>query len=177
MDIRHWTAILTAFLAFATIGRPAPVIAQDSPWSRLAICDAAFSHHRYRTDPLATGENANEPACAARRDACLAAAGSDQSRRSACLVDYNLCVLGGLGNNNRLQSGYGFGVLAECYVNSYVEPGDLSATFCDTARAIRDIAVLEYQGCQGIADPDARFACSDAALTKAWISSGIMRCE
>lgn len=177
MDIRLRTALCTALLAFATIGPPAPAVASDSPWSRLAICDAAFAQHRDRTAPLAPGENANDGACAARRNACLAAAGNDPIRRSDCLVEHNLCVLSGQGANNRLQSSYGFGVIAECYVHSYVEPGALSATYCDNARAIRDAAIFEYQACQSLSDADARFACSDAALTKAWISSGVMNCE
>ncbi|MFZ5637326.1 MAG: hypothetical protein ACOY82_12180 [Pseudomonadota bacterium] len=177
MEIRLSAAIGTVLFALATIGPPSPAIAQNSPWSRLAACDAAFTQHRYRTAPLSPGENANEPACAARRDTCLAAAGSNAIARNECMIEYNLCVLGGQGANNRLQSPYGFGMIAECYVHSYVEPGDLSATYCDNARALRDLAIFEYQACQDIADPDARFACSDAAMTKAWISSGVMNCE
>jgi len=177
MDIRHRIAISAGLFVLATIGQASPAQAQSGPWSRVSTCDVAFSDHRYRSAPLQPGENVNEGPCAARRDTCLAAAGSDQNRRNNCLISYNLCVLGGLGNNNRLQSPYGFGMLAECYSNSYVEPGDLSHTYCDTARSLRDIAILEYQACQAISDPESRFACSDAALTNAWISSGVMNCE
>lgn len=177
MHIRHRIALCTSLIALAMTGSPAPVAAQDSPWSRLAICDAAFSHHRYRTTPLLPGENVNEPACAARRDACLAAAGSNQILRSTCLVSYNACIAGGQGASNRLQSDYGFAAIAECYNYSYVEPGDLSATYCDTARSLRDIGILDYLACQSIADPDARSICGEAAITKAWYASGVMNCE
>ena len=177
MHMRYRLAICTSLIALAMTGSPAPVAAQDSPWSRLAICDAAFSQHRYRTTPLQPGENINTGPCAARRDACLAAAGSDPVRRSSCLISYDTCIANGQGVHNQLQSGYGFGVIAECYANSYVDPGDLSATYCDSARAVRDIGILEWQGCQYIADPDTRLQCGDAAMTKAWLSSGVMNCE
>lgn len=177
MEIRTRIALCVGLIAVALGSAQTPVHAQDSPWSRLAICDAAFSHHRYRTTPLGVGENANQVACESRRDACLAAAGSNQAQRSACTISYNNCIVDGQGVHNVLQSAYGFGMIAECYVNSYVEPGDLSATYCDTARALRDIGIMEWQACQALSDPDARSLCSDAATTKAWISSGVMQCE
>jgi len=177
MEHRHRLAIATALIGLAVLGHPPPARAQESPWSRLAICDAAFTSHRYRTAPIQPGENVNEPACAAQRDSCLAAAGSDITRRNQCTVTYNLCVINGLGSNNRLQSPYGYGVISECYVNSYVDPGNLSATFCDKARALRDQGLLEYQACQGLADPDAQSACADAAISKAFYASGVMSCE